>query len=168
MVLIVVGSDSDLPVIKEGAAILEKLGVPYELTVASAHRTPDHLRSILKRCHEEGVEVFIAGAGGAAHLPGVVAAETIKPVIGVPMESESLKGLDSLLSIAQMPGGVPVACMAIGKAGARNAALHAAAILSLSHEDIRSALTAYRAAQRDAVIEKSRSLSVRWTKSPKP
>ena len=129
--------------------ILEQLGIPFEAKVYSAHRTPDLLFEYLKPLRDQGVEVIVAGAGGAAHLPGVIAGKCALPVIGVPMESKALKGMDSLLSIAQMPAGIPVATMAIGTAGAANAALFAAAIMANKHPDIREALDQFRTAQTE-------------------
>jgi 5-(carboxyamino)imidazole ribonucleotide mutase len=129
--------------------ILEQLGIPFDAKVYSAHRTPDLLFEYLKPLREQGVEVIVAGAGGAAHLPGVIAGKCALPVIGVPMESKALKGMDSLLSIAQMPAGIPVATMAIGTAGAANAALFAAAIIANKHPDIREALDQFRTAQTE-------------------
>ncbi len=129
--------------------ILEQLGIPFEAKVYSAHRTPDLLFEYLQPLRDQGVEVIVAGAGGAAHLPGVIAGKCALPVIGVPMESKALKGMDSLLSIAQMPAGIPVATMAIGTAGAANAALFAAAIIANKHPDIREALDQFRTAQTE-------------------
>jgi len=129
--------------------ILEQLGIPFEAKVYSAHRTPNLLFEYLKPLRDQGIEVIVAGAGGAAHLPGVIAGKCALPVIGVPMESKALKGMDSLLSIAQMPAGIPVATMAIGTAGAANAALFAAAIMANKHPDIREALDQFRTAQTE-------------------
>jgi phosphoribosylaminoimidazole carboxylase PurE protein len=129
-VLIVMGSDSDLPVMEETAKMLERFDIPYYVTVASAHRTPERTQRIVKEAEKNRVEVIIAGAGMSAHLPGVIASHTILPVIGVPLEASPLKGLDALLSIVQMPAGVPVATVALGKAGARNAAILAAQIMA--------------------------------------
>jgi phosphoribosylaminoimidazole carboxylase PurE protein len=151
------GSDSDLDTVSACLDILKKFNIPYRITVASAHRTPKRVRQFVAMCEKQGVQVFIAAAGGAAHLPGVVAAETIKPVIGIPVASP-LSGLDSLLSIVQMPGGIPVAAMAIGKAGAKNAALLAAAILAITKKDIQTKLRAYRDAMKHDVIEKSKRI----------
>jgi len=135
------------------AQTLDKLGVPYEVRVLSAHRTPDELAAYAESAEKRGLEVIIAGAGGAAALPGAVAAKTALPVLGVPMESQSLKGMDSLLSMVQMPAGIPVGTLAIGRAGAINAALLAAAILANKHADIRRALRDYRKAQSQAVLD---------------
>ncbi len=146
------GSTSDWETMQHAAATLEKLGVPFEKDVVSAHRTPDKMADYAKTAESRGLRVIIAGAGGAAHLPGMTAAFTALPVLGVPVESHSLKGQDSLLSIVQMPGGVPVATFAIGKAGAINAALFAAAILAGADAKIRAALHAFRVAQTETVL----------------
>jgi len=143
-VSIVMGSESDLPVMENAAKILEEFGVAYEMAVASAHRSPDWTRRYIREAEKKGVEVIIAGAGGAAHLAGTVAAHTAKPVIGVPIDSSSLKGLDALLSTAQMPGGVPVATMAIGKAGAKNAGVLAVQILAIGRKDLTRKLQDYK------------------------
>jgi 5-(carboxyamino)imidazole ribonucleotide mutase len=147
---IIMGSSSDLETMRAAATTLQELGVPFELRVVSAHRTPDLMFAYASQAKERGIEVIIAGAGGAAHLPGMVAAKTSLPVIGVPVESKALKGLDSLLSIAQMPAGVPVATMAIG--GAANAALYAARILALHDDELSLRLDA-RVARVAAVVE---------------
>lgn len=152
LVGLIMGSTSDWETMQHAAATLEKLGVPYEKDVVSAHRTPDKMADYAKSAESRGLRVIIAGAGGAAHLPGMTAAFTALPVLGVPVESHALKGQDSLLSIVQMPGGVPVATFAIGKAGAINAALFAAAILSGTDEKIRAALHAFRKAQTETVL----------------
>ena len=152
LVGLIMGSTSDWETMQHAAATLEKLGVPFEKDVVSAHRTPDKMADYAKTAESRGLRVIIAGAGGAAHLPGMTAAFTALPVLGVPVESHSLKGQDSLLSIVQMPGGVPVATFAIGKAGAINAALFAAAILAGTDAKIRSALHAFRAAQTETVL----------------
>jgi 5-(carboxyamino)imidazole ribonucleotide mutase len=144
LVAIILGSRSDWDVMQHAALQLEQLKVPWEGRALSAHRAPDALFAYLKEAAEKGVEVIVAAAGGAAHLPGVCAAKTHLPVLGVPMESPSLKGLDSLLSIAQMPGGVPVGTLAIGKAGAVNAALLAVAILGVKHPQYRQAYIDFR------------------------
>lgn len=154
IVSVIMGSTSDWPdVMEHAAAALEELGVPHEVKVVSAHRTPDLLVSHAKEAKARGIEVIIAGAGGAAHLPGMVASMTSLPVIGVPVMSKALKGLDSLLSIVQMPAGVPVATVAIGKAGAKNAGLLAASIVANAHPEIGEKLEAFRAAQTQAVID---------------
>lgn len=143
-VAVIVGSDSDLGVMNEACTTLEELGIQYELRVASAHRTPHKVREYVESAEERGIEVIIAGAGWAAHLPGVVAAYTTLPVVGVPVDSSPLNGLDSLLSIVQMPPGIPVAAVAIGKGGARNAALYAAAILGIKYPEIAAKVGEYR------------------------
>ena len=148
---IIMGSQSDWPTMKEAALILDEFGIAYEAKIVSAHRTPDRLWSYGKTAAERGLQVIIAGAGGAAHLPGMTAAMTPLPVFGVPVESKALKGKDSLLSIVQMPGGVPVGTLAIGKAGAINAALIAAAVLALSDEALAARLDDFRARQTAAV-----------------
>ena len=154
LVGIVMGSKSDwAPAMSHAAAQLDELGIPWEARVISAHRTPDQLHAWIQSIEERDVPVIIAGAGGAAHLPGVVAALTFRPVIGVPCMGWALDGADSLHSIAQMPGGVPVACMAIGKAGAKNAALFAASILGQSNPEIREAYHHFREAQAALVTE---------------
>src|SRR5437763_14879606 len=146
------GSRSDWETMEHSAATLDALGVPYEVRVVSAHRTPDQLFDYAARAEERGLEVIIAGAGGAAHLPGMTAAKTHRPVLGVPVESKALHGVDSLLSIVQMPAGIPVATLAIGRAGAVNAALLAAAILANKYPAIRDALHRYRTEQTQAVL----------------
>jgi 5-(carboxyamino)imidazole ribonucleotide mutase len=148
---IIMGSQSDWPTLKAAADMLDVLGVGYETRIVSAHRTPDRMADYAKDAGARGLKAIIAGAGGAAHLPGMVASMTTLPVLGVPVESRALKGLDSLLSIAQMPGGVPVATFAIGEAGAKNAALHAAAILALSDAGLDKRLKAWRAKQTRSV-----------------
>jgi 5-(carboxyamino)imidazole ribonucleotide mutase len=150
---IIMGSQSDWPTLAVAAEMLEALGVSYESRIVSAHRTPDRMTQYAKGAGERGLKVLIAGAGGAAHLPGMVASMTTLPVLGVPVESRALKGLDSLLSIAQMPGGVPVATFAIGAAGAKNAGLQAAAILALSDAALDKRLKAWRARQTKSVAK---------------
>ena len=150
---IIMGSQSDWATLRHAAETLDRLAVPFEARIVSAHRTPDRLREYAGNARARGLKVIIAGAGGAAHLPGMVASMTTLPVLGVPVESRALKGLDSLLSIAQMPGGVPVATFAIGEAGARNAALHAAAILGLSDGSVKKRLDAWRAKQTRSVAK---------------
>jgi len=153
LVGIIMGSRSDWETMQHAAAVLDELGIGYEPKVVSAHRTPDLLFDYAESAGQRGLEVIIAGAGGAAHLPGMCASKTCLPVIGVPVESAVLRGVDSLLSIVQMPGGVPVATMAIGKAGAVNAALFAAAILAGKYPPIRAALKDYRTKQTQTVME---------------
>ena len=152
-VAIIMGSQSDWETMKNAADTLDALGVDYEARIISAHRTPDRLVSFAKGAREEGFKVIIAGAGGAAHLPGMAAAMTPLPVFGVPVQSKALSGQDSLLSIVQMPAGIPVGTLAIGRAGAVNAALLAAAVLALSDEDIALKLDDYRARQTASVAD---------------
>jgi 5-(carboxyamino)imidazole ribonucleotide mutase len=149
---LIMGSRSDWSTMRHAAETLEQLGVPFETRVVSAHRTPDLLFEYCEGARERGLRVIIAGAGGAAHLPGMAAAKTSLPVLGVPVQSKSLNGLDSLLSIVQMPAGIPVATLAIGRAGAINAALLAAAILGAGQPEILAALERYRAEQTRAVL----------------
>jgi len=149
---IIMGSTSDWDTLKYTAEMLERLGVPHEVRVVSAHRTPDLLFDYASTARERGLKVIIAGAGGAAHLPGMCAAKTSLPVLGVPVQSRTLNGLDSLLSIVQMPAGIPVATLAIGVAGATNAALLAASILANEDEKVRAAVDAFRAAQTEKVL----------------
>jgi 5-(carboxyamino)imidazole ribonucleotide mutase len=149
---IIMGSRSDLETMRHSADILDALAIPYEILVVSAHRTPDWLFTYAKSAESRGLEVIIAGAGGAAHLPGMCASQTCVPVLGVPVESRTLKGLDSLLSIAQMPGGIPVGTLAIGKAGATNAGLLAASIVSITRPTLRHKLQAWRASQTNTVL----------------
>jgi 5-(carboxyamino)imidazole ribonucleotide mutase len=153
-VALLMGSDSDLPTVKEACAILGQFGVPFEVRVLSAHRCPEELVAYVKQAEQGGTRIFIAAAGGAAHLAGVIAAHTTRPVLGIPIQTSSLNGLDSLLSIVQMPGGVPVATMAIGPAGARNAGLFAVQILALSDESLRANFTQYRIQQTQQVLQK--------------
>ena len=150
---IIMGSQSDWDTMKNAADTLEKLGVAFETKIVSAHRTPDRLIAYAKSAKERGLQAIIAGAGGAAHLPGMVASMTPLPVLGVPVESKSLKGMDSLLSIVQMPGGVPVGTFAIGKPGAINAGLYAGSIVALQDDNVAKALDAWRAAQTAAVAQ---------------
>lgn len=152
LVGLIMGSSSDWDTMRHAAETLERLGVPHEVDVVSAHRTPDKLFRYAEQAEGRGLEVIIAGAGGAAHLPGMAAAKTALPVLGVPVQSKALNGMDSLLSIAQMPAGIPVGTLAIGRAGAVNAALLAAAILGGRFPEIRAALKAYRQAQTDSVL----------------
>lgn len=150
---IIMGSQSDWETMKNAADTLDALGVAFETRIVSAHRTPKRLYEYAETAKDRGLKVIIAGAGGAAHLPGMAAAMTTLPVFGVPVESKSLKGMDSLLSIVQMPGGVPVGTLAIGKAGAINAALLAASVVALGDADVDQALQQWRQAQTDAVAE---------------
>jgi 5-(carboxyamino)imidazole ribonucleotide mutase len=153
LVGVIMGSQSDWSTMKAATEILAALGVAHESKIISAHRTPDRMSAYAKAAAGRGLKVIIAGAGGAAHLPGMTASMTTLPVLGVPVESRTLKGVDSLYSIVQMPGGVPVATFAIGEAGAKNAALHAAAILALSDKALAKRLAAWRARQTDAVAD---------------
>lgn len=153
LVGVIMGSKSDWETMQHAAATLETLGVPFEVRVVSAHRTPDLLFEYASSAEARGLEAIIAGAGGAAHLPGMCAAKTLVPVLGVPVESKALKGMDSLLSIVQMPAGIPVATLAIGRAGAVNAAILATAILANKYPEYREALQQYRAAQAQAVLD---------------
>ena len=156
-IAICMGSQSDWPTMKEGVAILDILDVSCDVRIISAHRTPDRLADFAKTAAEQGFEVIIAGAGGAAHLPGMIASHTHLPVLGVPVQSKALDGMDSLLSIVQMPAGVPVATFAIGPAGAKNAALFAAEILSLQDKELDGRFRAWRQAQTDAVAMRPKS-----------
>jgi 5-(carboxyamino)imidazole ribonucleotide mutase len=157
-VAVLMGSDSDLAVMQNTMDTLDKLVVPWEVKITSAHRTPEATRTYVKDADNRGCAVFIAGAGLAAHLAGAVAGLTLKPVIGVPMEGGPLRGEDALLSTVQMPGGIPVACVAIGKAGARNAAYLAAQILAVSDNDLATRLSGERQDNADALIERDRQL----------
>lgn len=150
---IIMGSQSDWETMRHAAEVLDQLGVPHEVRIVSAHRTPRRLYDYAQSARERGLKVIIAGAGGAAHLPGMAASMTPLPVLGVPVESKALSGLDSLLSIVQMPGGVPVGTLAIGKAGAKNAGLMAASIIALGDEAVARALDDWRRRQTDAVAE---------------
>ena len=153
LVGIIMGSQSDWATMRAAAVVLKELGVPHETRIVSAHRTPDRLYAYAKSASERGLKVIIAGAGGAAHLPGMCASQTVLPVLGVPVESKALKGLDSLLSIAQMPAGVPVGTLAIGQPGAKNAALLAIAILANSRPELRKKLHAFRSKQTRVVLK---------------
>ncbi len=155
---IVMGSDSDLPVMKEAEKVLNQFHVPYEITLSSAHRSPDRTIRYAKSAEERGLEVIIVGAGAAAHLAGVIASETILPVIGIPIDSSPLSGVDSLLATVQMPGGIPVATMAIGKAGAKNAAILAVQILALKSPHLREALKGYKERLAHEVEEKAKGI----------
>ena len=155
---VIMGSKSDSSTMEQATKMLDQLEISYECEIVSAHRTPDKLSDYAKTAAQRGIQVIIAGAGGAAHLPGMVAANTWLPVLGVPVESKSLKGLDSLLSIAQMPGGVPVATLAIGTSGAKNAALLAASILGLSDDKIKLNLIKFRDQQTQSVLAQKLNL----------
>jgi len=150
---LIMGSQSDWATLRKASELLDALGIPHETKIVSAHRTPERLYAYAKGAAARGLKAIIAGAGGAAHLPGMAASMTTLPVLGVPIESKALKGMDSLLSIVQMPGGVPVATFAIGESGAKNAALHAAAILALSDSALAQRLEAWRKTQTDSVSE---------------
>jgi 5-(carboxyamino)imidazole ribonucleotide mutase len=152
LVAVIMGSTSDWETMRHAVELLDKLGVPNEHRIVSAHRTPEMMAEYARTAADRGLEVIIAGAGGAAHLPGMIAAHTWLPVLGVPIQSHALHGMDSLLSIAQMPAGVPVGTLAIGTAGATNAALLAASILALSDKKIRKKVEAFRKRQTDAVL----------------
>ena len=160
IVSIVMGSDSDLPVMKEAVAMLDKFGIEHEVRILSAHRSPHETAKYAEAAEGRGVEVIIAGAGGAAHLAGVIASLTVLPVIGVPLASSALNGLDSLYAIVQMPAGVPVATMAIGNAGARNAAILAAEIIGVKDAKIRGKLKEYKQELAQGVMEKNSKLDV--------
>jgi len=152
---IIMGSKSDWPTMEHTANMLDELDVPYEVKVVSAHRTPDLLFNYAKQAESLGIQVIIAGAGGAAHLPGMAASQTNLPVFGVPVQSKTLNGIDSLLSITQMPGGVAVGTLAIGKAGAKNAGLLAAQVIALQDPKVKTAINNFRAAQTKAVLDQS-------------
>src|SRR5512143_8843 len=153
LIAVIMGSKSDWETMEHAAQTLDELKIPYEVKVVSAHRTPDLLFQFAESAHERGIEVIIAGAGGAAHLPGMTAAKTHLPVLGVPVQSRALSGLDSLLSIVQMPKGIPVGTLAIGEAGAANAAILAASIVALHDPAVRAKLEAFRAAQTQRVLD---------------
>ena len=153
LIAIIMGSKSDWETMEHATKTLDQLNIPYEVKIVSAHRTPDLLFQFAESAHERGIEVIIAGAGGAAHLPGMTAAKTHLPVLGVPVQSKALNGMDSLLSIVQMPAGVPVGTLAIGRAGAVNAALLAASIIANKQSEHLAALLAYRAAQTQSVLD---------------
>jgi phosphoribosylaminoimidazole carboxylase PurE protein len=158
LVGIVMGSVSDRSIMEEAGGILERFGIPYEMTVASAHRSPERTKEYARSAHTRGLQIIIAGAGGAAHLAGSIAAETVLPVIGVPIDSSPLIGIDALLATVQMPGGVPVATMAVGKAGARNAGLLAVQILSLYHLELHEKLLEYKEEMARQVEEAAKEL----------
>lgn len=153
LVAVIMGSKSDWETMEHATRTLDELNIPYEVKIVSAHRTPDLLFQFAESAHERGIEVIIAGAGGAAHLPGMTAAKTHLPVLGVPIQSKAFSGMDSLLSIVQMPAGVPVGTLAIGRAGAVNAALLAASIIANKHEEFCASLLAYRAKQTQTVLD---------------
>lgn len=155
---ILMGSDSDLPVMQEAAAMLQEFGVEYEMTIASAHRTPKKVHEYSQSAERRGLKVIIAGAGWAAHLAGVVASQTTLPVIGVPIDSSPLKGIDALLSVAQMPGGVPVATMSLGKAGAKNAGVFAAQIIAVGDVKVANRLKVFKVEMERDVEEKAKRL----------
>ena len=155
LVGVIMGSRSDWETMKNAAEVLEQFGIPHECRVVSAHRTPDWMMEYARTALDRGLKVIIAGAGGAAHLPGMVASETVLPVLGVPVQSKALQGLDSLLSIVQMPGGIPVGTMAIGASGAKNAALLAVRILALENSDLREALQVFHRQQTEQVLADS-------------
>lgn len=149
------GSDSDLEIMQKAADMLKKFKIDFDMTVTSAHRSPDRTRSLIKEYEKNGIKVIIAGAGGAAHLAGVIAAETSLPVIGVPIDSSPLQGFDALLATVQMPGGIPVATMAVGKAGAKNSAIFAAQILAVSNQDIMDRLSEFKKEMAQEVEKKA-------------
>ena len=153
LVGVIMGSKSDWPTMKHAVEMLEEFGVPHEVEVVSAHRTPDKMFDYASSALDRGLKVIIAGAGGAAHLPGMVAAKTIVPVLGVPVQSKALSGQDSLLSIAQMPGGIPVGTLAIGEAGAKNAGILAAQIIANEDDSVRAKVVAFRAKQTQDVLD---------------
>jgi len=158
LVALVMGSDSDLPTVKEACEALRSFGVPFVVRVLSAHRSPEELVAFVKQAEQNGVRIFIAAAGGAAHLAGVVAAHTALPVLGIPIQTSALNGLDSLLSMVQMPGGVPVATMAIGAAGAKNAGLFAVQVLALQDAALEQKLKVYRCEQAEKVRQKDQAV----------
>ena len=157
-VLILMGSDSDLPIMEEAANALKDFGISYKITVASAHRTPERAIKLSSEARDNGIEVIIAGAGAAAHLAGILAAKTTLPVIGVPIDATPLNGMDALLSTVQMPGGIPVASMAIGKAGAKNAGIFAAEILSIKYPEIADRLVTFRSDMAEKVEKKAEAV----------
>ena len=157
-VLILMGSDSDLPVMERASKQLEEFNIPYFMTVSSAHRTPDRTVKLVREAERKGVEVIIAGAGAAAHLAGVIAAHTILPVIGVPIDSSPLKGIDALYSTVQMPPGIPVATMAVGSGGAKNAAIFSAQILAVKDKKIARALKAFKKKMAREVLKKAKKI----------
>jgi len=162
-VAILMGSDSDLPTMEATIEVLQNLGIPFEVKITSAHRTPDATHKYVKNADSRGCAVFIAAAGLAAHLAGTVAGLTIRPVIGVPMSGGPLNGEDALLSTVQMPGGIPVACVAIGKAGAKNAAYLAAQILAIHNGEVAAALAADRKSNAEAILAKDKALQEKYS-----
>ncbi len=160
-VLIVMGSDSDLLIMEEAEKVLKEFKIPYDITIASAHRSPKRTVKLTAEAEKKGIEVIIAGAGSAAHLAGVIAAHTILPVIGVPIDSSPLKGIDALFSTVQMPPGIPVATMAIGKAGAKNAAILAAQILRAKNPELTKTLRAYKKKMAEEVLKKARKIKIK-------
>jgi phosphoribosylaminoimidazole carboxylase PurE protein len=158
-VMIIMGSDSDLSVMVDTARVLEEFGIPYNMTVASAHRTPERTLKLVKEAEKNGIEVFIAGAGMAAHLPGVVASHTVLPVIGVPLDASPLKGMDALLSMVQMPPGIPVATVAVGKAGARNAGILAVQIMAGRDPGLSRKLLLHREKMAEEIEEKAERIN---------
>jgi 5-(carboxyamino)imidazole ribonucleotide mutase len=164
LVALVMGSDSDLPTVKEACEALRAFGVPFVVRVLSAHRSPEELVAFVKQAEQNGVRIFIAAAGGAAHLAGVVAAHTARPVLGIPIQTSALNGLDSLLSMVQMPGGVPVATMAIGAAGAKNAGLFAVQVLALQDPALEQKLKTYRREQAEKVRQKDQAVQKDFSK----
>ncbi|TNF54849.1 5-(carboxyamino)imidazole ribonucleotide mutase [bacterium] len=157
-VLIIMGSDSDLPVMEEAEKILQEFKIPYDITVSSAHRSPERTVKLTQNAQKKGVEIIIAGAGSAAHLAGVIAAHTILPVIGVPIDSSPLRGIDALYSTVQMPPGIPVATMAVGRAGAKNAAIFAAQIIALKDRKIATVLKTYKKKMAEGVLRKAKKI----------
>src|SRR5262249_27354662 len=166
LVALVMGSDSDLPTVKEACTVLSKFGVPWVVRVLSAHRCPDDLVAFIKQAEKDGVRIFIAAAGGAAHLAGVIAAHTTRPVLGIPIQTSALNGLDSLLSMVQMPGGVPVGTMAIGAAGARNAGLFAVQILALADPRLADLLKKQRLEQAEQVRQRDQKVQKEIATNP--
>ncbi len=160
-VALMIGSESDYPIIEESLKVLDKFSISYKLTVASAHRTPERTERFIEFCESKGVKVFIVAAGAAAHLPGVVAAKTNLPVIGVPIAATALNGTDALYSIVQMPGGIPVGTMAIGKAGAKNAAIFACQIIALNNPQLQLKLNNFRVEMKNKIKEQSQRLNIK-------
>ncbi len=165
---ILMGSDSDLPIMQEAGAMLREFGIDYEMTIASAHRTPKKVLEYSQSAERRGLKVIIAGAGWAAHLAGVIASQTTLPVIGVPIDSSALKGIDALLSTVQMPGGIPVATMSLGKAGAKNAGIFAAQIIAASDVKVANRLKVFKVEMEQEVEEKAKKLAAAITTEPAP